>query len=163
MPDRGSRPRSPREPPSAPQNCAPVPMYARCPLAPSAPVLARRGYACAVPAIPAEYAPPLTMPLQGVLSGFHTPHTSDRVSAFPRVLRPPGVPCDAVRVVPSRRLHRRPPRNHPSSSKRTRPEASHILAAFPSGFLFDFCAFFVSSRSAYARLIVACHSRLIVA
>lgn len=134
------RPRSPQEPPSVPQSLAPVRMYTRHPLAPSAPVLARRGHSCAAPAIPAEYAAPLTMPLQGVMGGFYIPHTSDMVNAFQRVLRPSSTPCNAVRVVPSRRLHRRPPRNRPAAPKRTRPKASQILAAFPSGFLFGFCA-----------------------
>lgn len=133
------RPRSPQEPSSAPQSLAPVRMYARHPLAPPAPVLARCGYACTVPDAPAEYAAPLTMPLNGVMSGFCITHTSGRVNAFPRALCPYGVPCGIVRIMPSRRLHRHPPRNRPGSPKRTRPEASHILAAFPSGFLFGFC------------------------
>lgn len=76
------RPRSPREPSSAPQSLAPVRMCARHPLAPPAPVLARRGHSCAVPAIPAEYTAPLTMPLQGAVSGFYIPHASDRVNTF---------------------------------------------------------------------------------
>lgn len=161
------RPKSPQEPPSAPQSRAPVRTYARHPLAPSAPVLVHHGHACAAPAMPAEYAAPPTMPLQGVLSGFIVRHTSDRVNAFSRAMRLYGVPCDAVRVAPSRRLYRRPPRTRPGSPKRTRPEASHILAAFPSGFYSVFARILSGLRSAYTRLIVAGivarHSRLIVA
>lgn len=145
------RPKSPREPPGAPLNLAPVRMYARHPLAPSAPVLARRGYACAVPAIPAECAAPLTMPLQGAVSGFYIPHTSDRVNAFPRVLRPSGAPCNVARGVPSRRLRERPAEGLPYRPKRTRPEAGHISAAFPSGFSIRFSSrFFRLAISPYA-------------
>lgn len=145
------RPRSPQEPPSAPQSLAPVRMYTRHPLAPSAPVLARRGYACAVPAIPAEYTAPLTMPLKGAASGFYIPHTSDRVNAFQCVLRPSGVPCDAVRAVPSCRPRECPAAGLPYRPKRTRPEAGHISAAFPSGFSIRFSSrFFRLAISPYA-------------
>jgi hypothetical protein len=168
MPDRGSRPRSPQEPPSAPGACIPVRMYARHPLRPSCAVLARRGHACTIQTTPAEYAPPLTMPLQGVMSGFYIPHTSDRVNAFSRVLRPPDASCDAVRAVPPRRPCKHPAEDPPGRPKRARPEASHVSAAFPSGFSIRFSSkIFFSSRSPHMRLIVAGivarHSRLIVA
>lgn len=141
-----SRPRSPQEPPGAPQSRAPVQMYTRHPLAPSAPALACRGYACAVPATPAEYATPLTMPLQGVMSGFYIPHTSDRVNAFSRVLRPSDVPCNAVHVVPSRGMCSRPAEDPPGGRKGTRPEAGRISAAFPSGFSIRFSSMIFSVR-----------------
>lgn len=141
--------RSPQAAPGAarvPQSPAPVRMYARHPLAPSASVLARRGHACAAPAIPAEYAPPLTTPLKGVLGGFYVPHTSDRVNAFSRALRPSGAPCSAVRVVPSRGMCSRPVKDPPRGRKGTRPEASHIPAAFPSGFSIRFSSRIFSAR-----------------
>lgn len=164
MPDRG---RPPQIAPGAAQRPAEPrarPDVRPAPLAPSAPVLARRGYACTVPTTPAEYAAPLTMPLQGVMSGFYIPHTSDRVDAFSRVLRPSGVPCDIVRIVPSRGPRERPAEDPPGGRKGTRPEVGRISAAFPSGFSLRFSSrIFFGSQSAHMRPIVACHSRLIVA
>ena len=139
-PIAAGRPRSPQEPPSAPQSRAPVPMYARHPLAPSVPVLARRGHACAVPVIPAEYATPLTMPLQGVMSGFYIQHTSDRVNAFSHVLRPYGAPCYAARVVPSHSLRGRPPRIRPTAQKGPARRPAAFRPHFRAGFRFGFCA-----------------------
>lgn len=139
-------------------------MYARRPLAPSAPVLARRGHACAAPAMPTECATPLTMPLNGVMSGFYIPHTSDRVSAFPRVLRPSGASCNAVRVVPSRRMCSRPPRISPEAAKGPARRQATFRPHFRAGFRFDFPrGFFWLAISLYAPIvagIVACHSRL---
>ena len=167
MPDRDRPSQAAPGAAQRPQNLAPVPMYARHHLAPPAPVLARRGYACAVPAIPAEYAAPLTMPLQGAVSGFYIPNTSDRVNAFSRVLRPPGVPCDAVRAVPSRRMRGRPPRICPTAPKGPARRQATFRPHFRAGFRFDFPRGFSGSRSAHMRPIVAgivaYHSRLIVA
>lgn len=167
MPDRGSRPRSPQEPPGAPQTCAPVLMYARHPLAPPAPVLARRGYTCTAPAMPEEYAAPRTMPLQGVIGGFYIPRTSDRVNTFLCVLRPSGASCNAVRVVPSRGMCSRPPRISPEAAKGPARRQATFRPHFRAGFRFDFPRGFFGSRSAYMHPIVAGivarHSRLIVA
>lgn len=110
------------------------------PLAPSAPVLARRGHACAVPVIPAEYATPLTMPLQGVMSGFYIQHTSDRVNAFSHVLRPYGAPCYAARVVPSHSLRGHPPRIRPTAQKGPARRPAAFRPHFRAGFRFGFCA-----------------------
>ena len=133
-PIAAGRPRSPQEPPSAPQSRAPVPMYARHPLAPSAPVLARRGYACTVPAMPAEYATPLTMPLQGAMSGFYISHTSDRGNAFSHALRPPGVPCGTVRIAPPRRLHQHPAEKPPGGPKGPARRRAGFRHRFRAGF-----------------------------
>ena len=145
VPDRPrSRPASRRA--SRPSGCTPGTLSP-----PSAPVLARRGHSCAVPAIPAEYTAPLTMPLQGAVSGFYLPHTSDRVNTFRRALRPSDVPCDAVRAVPSCRPRECPAEDLPDRPKRTRPEAGHISAAFPSGFSIRFSSrFFRLAISPYA-------------
>lgn len=161
------RPRSPQEPPSALQSCAPARMYARPPLAPPAPVLARRGYACAVPAAPAEYTAPLTMPLQGVMSGFYIPHTSDRVSAFLRVLRPSGASCDAVRIVTSRGMCSRPPRISPEAAKVPARRQATFRPHFRAGFYSVFArvreGIPISLYAPDSRWHSRCHSRLIVA
>jgi hypothetical protein len=160
-------PRSPQEPPSAPGACIPVRMYARHPLRPSCAVLARRGHACTIQTTPAEYAPPLTMPLQGVMSGFYIPHTSGRVNAFSRVLRPPNAPCNAVRVVPSRGMRGHLVKDPPGGRKGTRPEAGHISAAFPSGFSIRFFSSFfrlaITLYASHSRWHSRLYSRLIVA
>ena len=139
-------------------------MYARCPLSPSAPVLARRGHACAAPTALTEYVAPLTMPLNGVMGGFYIHHTSDRVNVFLRVLRPSGAPCDAVRVAPSRGMCTRPPRISPEAAKGPARRQATFRPHFRAGFRFDFPRGFFGSRSAYMRPIVAgivaCHSRL---
>ena len=128
------------------------------PLAPSAPVLARRGHACAVPVIPAEYATPLTMPLQGVMSGFYIQHTSDMGNAFSRVLRPYGAPCYAARVVPPRRLHQHPAEKPPGGPK----GPARRRAGFRHRFRAGFDSVFARAREGIPISLCAPHSRLIV-
>lgn len=167
MPDRG---RPSQIAPGAAQHPAELRARPDVRPAPSRPVCARSRapWICPrVTVIPAECTAPLTMPLQGVLSGFIVRHTSDRVNVFPRVLRSSGVPCAAARVLPSRRLYRHPPRNVPAAPKGPARRRATFWPRFRAGFYSVFTRILSDLRSAYACLIVAGivarHSRLIVA
>lgn len=167
MPDRGSRPRSPQEPPSAPQSCAPVRMYARRPLAPSAPFSCTAGMPAPLRLCPQNAPRRSQCPYKALWAVFlfrihPIGQTHFRVPCA--CLTCPAASCASCRLAGCTDARQG---TVPAAPKEPARRRATFWPRFRAGFYSVFTRILSDLRSAYACLIVAGivarHSRLIVA